>query len=157
MNTKEVQEFHFFKDPGIAFSALYSNANISNGEGVIPHEAKTGIEPALLTLSFPYARDWINEHPFRNEPNARLICNLLTGAPVRADTICTVMKQLRERIIRLLKTGEINISDENEKLEYLIKTKKWNPYSIRHSAITSDSDFLPEYALNKKSKVVHEF
>ena len=60
------------------------------------------------------------------------------------------MKQLRERIIHLLKTGEIKISDENEKLEYLIKTKKWNPYCIRHSAITSDSDFLPEYALNKK-------
>ena len=37
-----------------------------------------------------------------------------------------------------------------EKLEYLLKTKKWNPYCIRHSAITSDSDYLPEYALKKK-------
>ena len=60
------------------------------------------------------------------------------------------MKQLRERIIRLLKTGEIKISDENEKLEYLIKTKKWNLHFIRHPAITSDSDFLPEYPLRKK-------
>ena len=40
------------------------------------HEAKTGSGPILLTLSFPYVRDWLNEHPFRNEPNARLICNL---------------------------------------------------------------------------------
>jgi hypothetical protein len=32
----------------------------------------------------------------------------------------------------------------------LLKTKKWNPYCIRHSAITSDSDYLPEYALKKK-------
>ena len=31
-----------------------------------------------------------------------------------------------------------------------MKTKKWNPYCIRHSAITADSDFLPEYALKKK-------
>ena len=60
------------------------------------------------------------------------------------------MKQLRERIIRLLENGEINNQDEREKLEYLFKTKKWNPYCIRHSAITSDSDFLPEYALKKK-------
>ena len=35
-------------------------------------------------------------------------------------------------------------------LDFLINTKKWNPYCIRHSAITSDSDFLPEYALKKK-------
>jgi integrase/recombinase XerD len=40
--------------------------------------------------------------------------------------------------------------EERQKLEYLLKAKKWNPYCIRHSAITSDSDFLPEYALKKK-------
>jgi integrase/recombinase XerD len=51
------------------------------GEGEIPHEAKTGSGPILLTCSFPYVRDWLNEHPFRNEPDARLICNLQTGAP----------------------------------------------------------------------------
>ena len=35
------------------------------------YEAKTGSGPILLTLSFPYVRDWLNEHPFKNEPNAR--------------------------------------------------------------------------------------
>ena len=34
----------------------------------IPHEAKTGTGPILLTCSFPYVRDWLNEHQFRNEP-----------------------------------------------------------------------------------------
>ena len=33
-------------------------------EGEVPHEAKTGSGPILLTTSFPYVRDWINEHPF---------------------------------------------------------------------------------------------
>jgi hypothetical protein len=46
------------------------------GEGEIPYEAKTGSGPILLTCSFPYVRDWLNEHPFRNSPDARLICNL---------------------------------------------------------------------------------
>jgi integrase/recombinase XerD len=46
------------------------------GEGEIPHESKTSTGPVLLTCSFPYVRDWLNEHPFRNELNARLICNL---------------------------------------------------------------------------------
>lgn len=120
------------------------------GEGEIPHEAKTGTGPILLTCSFPYVRDWLNEHPFRNESDARLICNLYNGSPVRPESIWTMMKQLHERIIRLLEKGEINNLDERQKLEFLLKTKKWNPYCIRHSAITSDSDFLPEYALKKK-------
>ena len=125
------------------------------GEGEIPHEAKTGTGPILLTCSFPYVRDWLNEHPFRNEPNARLICNLLTGGPISPDSLCTVMKQLRKRIIRLLECDDSNQplvtnNEEKERLEYLVKTKKWNPYCIRHSSITSDSDYLPEYALKKK-------
>jgi hypothetical protein len=120
------------------------------GEGEIPHESKTGTGPVLLTCSFPYVRDWLNEHPFKNEPNARLICNLLTGGPIRADSLCTVMKQLRSRIVRLLESDSITDYSERQKLEYLVNTKKWNPYCIRHSAITSDSDFLPEYALKKK-------
>jgi integrase/recombinase XerD len=120
------------------------------GEGDIPHESKTGTGPILLTCSFPYVRDWLNEHPFKNELNARLICNLNTGAPIRPDALCTVMKQLRNRIVRLLMKGSITDEKERQRLEFLLKTKKWNPYCVRHSAITSDSDFLPEYALKKK-------
>lgn len=59
------------------------------------------------------------------------------------------MKKLRERIVRLLKENEVSLC-EREKLQFLIKTKRWNPYCIRHSAITSDSDYLPDYALKKK-------
>jgi integrase/recombinase XerD len=60
------------------------------------------------------------------------------------------MKQLRKRIIRLIETGCVTDNEERQRLEYLLKTKKWNPYCIRHSAITSDSDYLPDYALKKK-------
>ncbi|HXT83900.1 MAG TPA: hypothetical protein VN704_06155 [Verrucomicrobiae bacterium] len=41
---------------------------------------------------------------------------------------------------------------EKKKLECLLKTKKWNPYGIRHSAITADSDYLPEYTIKKKAR-----
>ncbi len=120
------------------------------GEGEIPHEAKTGSGPLLLTFSFPYVRDWLNEHPFKNSSEARLICNLLTGSPIKADQINEIMKHLKQKIIRLIKTSEISEKGEINKLEHLLKTKKWNPYCIRHSAITADSDYLPEYALKKK-------
>jgi len=120
------------------------------GEGEIHYEAKTGTGPVLLSCSFPYVRDWLNEHPFKNEPNARIICNLNTGAPVGPDAMWTMIKQLRNRIIHLLEKGSITDEAERQKLEYLIKNKKWNPYCIRHSSISSDSDYLPEYALKKK-------
>lgn len=120
------------------------------GEGEVPYEAKTGSGPILLTFSFPYVRDWLNEHPFKNEPNARLVCNLTTGGPVKPNAIWDMMRQLKIRIKRLLDNNEITDTKEQEKLYYLINTKKWNPYCIRHSSITNDSDYLPEYALKKK-------
>jgi len=120
------------------------------GEGEIPHQAKTGSGPVLLTFSFPYVRDWLNLHPFKGQQEDRLICNLQTGAPIKADQINEIMKQLKERIKIILERCEIMNTKEKEKLEYLLSTKKWNPYCIRHSAITSDSDYLPEYALKKK-------
>lgn len=61
----------------------------------------------------------------------------------------SMMKYLRSRIISLIKEDSI-ANEERENLEYLLRTKKWNPYCIRHSSITADSDFLPEYALKKK-------
>ncbi|MGI9010154.1 MAG: hypothetical protein ACR2F1_03080 [Nitrososphaeraceae archaeon] len=120
------------------------------GEGEVPYEAKTGSGPILLTLSFPYVRDWLNEHPFRNESNARLICNTENGKPLLPGMVYDTMYLLKKRIIRLVASEEIKDTKEKEKLQYLLKTKKWNPYCIRHSSITSDSDYLPEYALKKK-------
>jgi integrase/recombinase XerD len=120
------------------------------GEGEVPHEAKTGGGPILLTSSFPYVRDWLNNHPFRNSAEARLICNLHNGSPLKPEAMNTMMKQLMKRIERLLENGEITNSEECEILQYLLRTKKWNPYCIRHSAITYDSDSLPEFALKKK-------
>ena len=120
------------------------------GEGEVPYEAKTGSGPILLTCSFPYVRDWLNEHPFRNEHTARLVCNLTTGGQVKPNAIWDMMRQLKLRIKRLIENNEITDTKEREKLEYLINTKKLNPYCIRHSSITHDSDYLPEYALKKK-------
>lgn len=92
-------------------------------EGEVPHEAKTGSGPILLTSSFPYVRDWINEHPFRNEREAMVICNLKTGGAVQSDTLWTVMKQLRSKIERLLESGSITDPNERQRLEYLLKTE----------------------------------
>lgn len=124
--------------------------NEQYAEGEIPFQTKTGGGPILLTLSFPYVRDWLNIHPFKNNPEARVICNLKNGAPVKPTAMWEMMMSLKKRIARLLKNGEIADPKEQEMLEHLLRTKKWNPYCVRHSAITYDSDSLPEFALRKK-------
>lgn len=121
-------------------------------EGEIPHQAKTGSGPFLLTFSFPYVRDWLNEHPFRNEPEARLFCNLYNGGQIRPDAIWSMMKNLKKRVSRLIQIDAIKSKEEKEKLEIILKTKKFNPYCLRHSSITYDSDYLPDYALKKKCR-----
>lgn len=137
---------------------LLRNKNIrlkeKYGEGEIPYQPKTGTGRILLTISFPYVRDWINEHPFKNEPNASLICNLHNGSPIKPEALQTMMSQLKKRIIRLIETGEIKDGKEKEKLLSLVINKRFNPYCIRHSSISSDSDHLPEYALKKKVRWV---
>jgi len=118
-------------------------------EGEIP-EGKTGSGPILLTASYPFALAWYNQHPFKTNQRAKLICDLRTGRPLDPDYLWKMMMNLRKRIVDLLKSDAINDEKERQKLEYLVKSKKWNPYCIRHSAISSDSDYLPGYALNKK-------
>ena len=60
------------------------------------------------------------------------------------------MKQLRLRINRLIETNAITDDAEKETLRVLLTTKRFNPYCLRHSSISRDSDFLPDYALKKK-------
>lgn len=69
-------------------------------------------------------------------------------------TIWNVLDHLRKYIKRLMESGSIIDEQKKQKLEYLLRVKKWNPYCFRHSAITDDSDHLPEHALTKKVRWV---
>src|ERR671919_610624 len=50
----------------------------------------------------------------------------------------------------MVETEAITDEGEKEKLRALLTTKKFNPYCFRHSSISHDSDFLPDYSLKKK-------
>jgi integrase/recombinase XerD len=82
---------------------------------------------------------------------ARLICNLHTGAPVKPEALWLLMKRLKTRIERLIENDTME-KEEKEKLELILRSKKFNPYCLRHSSISYDSDYLPEYALKKKCR-----
>jgi integrase/recombinase XerD len=121
---------------------LKNKAHYAQGEirrGPVPNEAKT---------AFPYVRDWLNEHPFRNKPNARLICNLYNGSQIIAKTLWNMMKQLRKRIIRMLEYGEIKDQGEKEKLQYLLRTKKFESKQASRYIKTRMGDDLKRQILH---------
>jgi integrase len=93
-------------------------------EGEIPHNTKTGGGPIVLACTFPYVRDWLNRHPFKNSPDSRLICNLRNGAPIKLDALCDMMKHLQKRIKAIVQNGSLKDFKEKWKLEFLLQTKR---------------------------------
>jgi integrase/recombinase XerD len=61
-----------------------------------------------------------------------------------------MMNQLRLMIRRLIETGAVTDKVEEDRLHVLLSTKRFNPYCLRHSSITNDSDYLPDFTLKKK-------
>jgi hypothetical protein len=64
-----------------------------------------------------------------------LICNLINGSQITADNIDKVMKQLRERIFRLLKNGENTNRDEKETIEYIQGKLKFFEVKVNDSLL----------------------
>ncbi len=58
--------------------------------------------PILLTKSYQYVSEWLNEHPFNNETHARLICNSHNGSPIKPEALLIIMDQLRKRILKFV-------------------------------------------------------
>lgn len=137
------QDIVNIKNKNIRFKAQYA-------EGEIP-KGKTGSRPIVLAYSYPYVREWYNIHPLKNEPNAYFICEARTGRGIKSDQVRYMMNHLKDTIKTLLEREEIKDPEERARLENLLKTKKWNPYCLRHSSITADADLLPEFVLRKKA------
>lgn len=99
-------------------------------EAVIPDRTKTGQRAIPLLLSFPYLRDWINVHPFKDNPNSPLWIRL-KGFPKAIDYygLRGLLRKMQKRL-----AGKIN--------------KPFNPYLFRHSRLTKMATILTESQLN---------
>ena len=126
------------------------NFYAGHAEGEIPFNTKTGGREILLRASFPYTRDWKNQHPRRNNGEAFFFYDEDTGKPIQPATITYIFRQFKKRIERDFNNGSIADPVERQVIEKFLVEKKWNPYCIRHSAITEDGDTLPADAVDKK-------
>jgi hypothetical protein len=112
------------------------------GEGEIPVNTKTGSRDFNIAASYAYIRNYLNELPLKNEPNAFLFQSHKNGAPLHSDTMTALFKDLRKHIIALLDNNKITDQEERGKLQAIVSNKIWNMYCLRHSALTDKFDVL---------------
>ncbi|MGB8936157.1 MAG: hypothetical protein WCC17_13735 [Candidatus Nitrosopolaris sp.] len=112
---------------------------------------KTGTRHIPLIQSIPYIKDWLSNHPSKNNPNSPLFMGLgrnCVGRQLSTVGLYEVYKYYKEEFFpKLLKDNTIS-NEDKEKIKWLL-AKPFNPYIRRHSALTERSIKLKSNILNQ--------
>jgi integrase/recombinase XerD len=112
---------------------------------------KTGSRSIPLIQSIPYVKEWLSDHPSRNNPNSPLFIGLGRRSMGRQFTISGLQHMYthykNEFFPKLMRHSTIPIEDK-EKIKSLL-AKPFNPYIRRHSALTEKSTKLKLHTLNQ--------
>jgi integrase len=113
-------------------------------------ESKTKPRTVPLIFSVPYVKDWIESHPKRNEEDAFLFPSMADYNFGEQLTENALYKQYtrtyKSRYFPSLLL-ESSIPERDKAYIKNMLTKPWNPYIIRHSALTVKSRILKESTL----------
>lgn len=105
---------------------------------LITVQKKTTQRPLPLTDSIPYTLQWLEEHPFRNVPNAPFYVTSQgknAGKPLTEATLYNIYRWLKKTYFpRLLK--DPNVPEEDKEVIMGMLKKPWNPYIRRHTGLT---------------------
>jgi len=101
---------------------------------------KTGSRSIPLIQSLPYVKDWLANHPSRNNPNSPIFVGLGKQSMGRRQLTISGLDQLykyyqREFFPKLLEEPSVPIQDK-EKIRNNLLTKPFSPYIRRHSSLT---------------------
>jgi hypothetical protein len=112
---------------------------------------KTGTRHIPLIQSIPYIKDWLSNHPSRNNSNSPLFVALgknSMGKQLSARGLYGIYKCYKEEFLpRQLKDNTIP-NEDKERIKILLG-KPFNPYIRRHSALTEKSVKLKSNTLNQ--------
>lgn len=110
---------------------------------------KTGQRHIPIINSIPYLKDWLDDHPFRISPNSNLICGLekSKGSRIGIRRLWKIYANYKEYFAKLLDNPNIPHEDKLTITELL--KKPWNPYIIRHSALTDKAKILKSHVLTQ--------
>ena len=112
---------------------------------------KTGSRNTPLIQSIPYVKDWLSNHPSRNNPNSPLFVGLgrnSIGKQLTINGLYRVYKDYKEKFFTKLLEDNTIPNEDKEKIRSLL-AKPFNPYVRRHSALTEKSTKLKSSTLNQ--------
>jgi integrase len=112
---------------------------------------KTGPRHVPLIDSIPYLKDYLgHEHPQPGNLSSILISGLgkSLARPLETQTIHKIYMRLKNEVFNKLLTNPNVTPEDKMKIRDLLK-KPWNPYIIRHSALTEKSKILKEHVLRQ--------
>ena len=112
---------------------------------------KTGSRHIPLIHSIPYVKDWLSNHPSRNNLNSPLFLGQgrnSMGRQLSIEGLYGAYKDYKEKFFpKLLEDSTIS-NEDKEKIKVLL-AKRFNPYIRRHSALTEKSTKLKSNTLNQ--------
>jgi integrase/recombinase XerD len=112
---------------------------------------KTGSRPIPLIQSIPYVKEWLSNHPSRNNSNSSIFVALSCNSMNRTLTIgglYRIYKYYKEEFLPNLLQDPTVSSEDKQKIKELL-TKPFNPYIRRHSALTEKSTKLKLHIFNQ--------
>lgn len=116
------------------------------GEATI--SAKNRFRTVPVSLSYPYAKDLINTHPFRNNPDSFVLVSQYSGKPLRPSALWVIMDHWKQKLQRMVDNGGFAGKDLEHAKQLLMKP--WNPNLIgRHSSLSEKTEFLTDWQLKR--------
>jgi hypothetical protein len=112
---------------------------------------KTGSRHIPLIQSIPYVKDWLSNHPSRNNPNSPVFVGLgrnSMGKQLTINGLYGIYKDYKESFFPKLLEDTTIPNEDKERIKALL-LKPSNPYVRRHSALTEKSTKLKSSTLNQ--------
>jgi len=103
-----------------------------------------------LFNSIPFVKDWIADHPRAGNPSGILFCGLgnRMGKQLSRYAIYDIYEHYKKKIFPSLLDDDNIPKTDKDQLSKLLK-KPFNPYILRHSALTHKARFLKEHVLRQ--------
>jgi integrase len=112
---------------------------------------KTGSRHIPLIQSIPYVKDWLSNHPSRNNSSSPLFVGLgrnSMGKQLTINGLYGIYKDYKEKFFPKLLENTTISNEDKEKIKGLL-AKPFNPYIRRHSALTEKSTKLKSSTLEQ--------
>src|SRR5215469_5181421 len=112
---------------------------------------KSGTRHIPLIQTIPYIKDWLSNHPSRNNPKSPLFVGLgrrSMGKQLTVNGLYNIYKDYKDVFFPRILENETVPDEDKDKIKGLL-AKPFNPYIRRHSALTEKSVKLKFNTLNQ--------